>query len=93
MIEQVITAAMIEEAVKAELVDADNYVEAWEKKERPVYSIEQTIDSNVYAESFIVHDKAPEKKQAGKLYVHILTHSCTYTLSHKKLKNLRFKLK
>ena len=55
-----------EEFMKAAEVEADSYVEAWEKKEKPVYSIDQTIDSNVYAESFIVREKVPEKKQIGK---------------------------
>ncbi len=55
-----------EEFMKAAVVEADSYVEAWEKKEKPVYSIDQTIDSNVYAESFIVREKVPEKKQIGK---------------------------
>ena len=55
-----------EEFMKAAEVEADSYVEAWEKKEKPVYSIDQTIESNVYAESFIVREKVPEKKQIGK---------------------------
>ena len=81
-----------EEFMKSALAEADSYVEAWEQKESQVYSIDQTIDSNVYAESFIVREKVPETKQTGTTTLATSLFHALTQITHQTLKKLRTKL-